>query len=355
MKRNQNTVLPTPAWSVLLAWGIVIFSVCGSKAQDIHFSQFDETPLLLNPANAGAHHDVCIVANYKNQWRSVGSPYKTYALSGDIRLLKEKKHQLGIGIDFFNDKAGNAELGSSQGNLSISGIININKKSLISAGIMAGFTQRSIRTANLQWGSQYNGMAYDGTLATGETNTGESFTYADLAAGVQFSYGTDEMYISANNTRKVNLGVSVFHPHQPTYSFYGSKGERLHMKTVLHGDAAIGISNYNLVLKPSYVVFIQGATKEITPGMTFQYILQEGSKYTGNKKPAALSLGGYYRLADAGIALIKFEYANYSIGFSYDINMSKLKTITKTRGGFEVSLRFISPGAFSKSSKTKFL
>lgn len=340
----------------LLVSGLFLIAGFETTAQDIHFSQFDETPLQLNPANAGAHHDVRIIGNYKNQWKAVGSPYKTFAFSGDLKLLKKKNHHLGIGIDFFNDKAGDANMGTTQGNLSLSGIININKKSLISAGLMGGFTQRSMNTANLQWGNQYDGTAYVASRPTGETSNATNYTFADLGAGIQYSYGTDEMYISANNARKVNIGVSVFHPHQPAYSFYGDKTEKLHMKLVLHGDASIGISNTNVVLKPSYIYFKQGATQEITPGLTIQYILQEGSKYTGNKKPAAFSLGGYYRLKDAAIALVRFEYSNYSIGFSYDINLSKLKTVTSTRGGFEISLRFISPGAFGKrTSKSKFV
>jgi type IX secretion system PorP/SprF family membrane protein len=297
-----------------------------------------------------------VIANYKNQWKTVGSPYKTFAASADLKLLRRKRHHIGIGIDFFNDKAGDADMGTSQANLSLSGIININDKILVSAGLMGGFTQRSVNATKLQWGNQYNGMAYDATLSTGEPLTISNYSYADLGAGLQFSYGKDEMFISANNARKVNLGVSVFHPHQPDYAYYWNSTEKLHMKIVLHGDAAIGISNTNLVLKPSYIVFMQGATKEITPGMSFQYILQEGSKYTKNKKPAALSLGGYYRLKDAVIAIVKLEYSNYSIGFSYDVNLSKLKTVTSTRGGFEISLRFISPGAFGKpASKSKFL
>ena len=334
---------------------VMLFSGLAA-AQDIHFSQFDETPLQLNPANAGVQHDVRVVTNYKNQWKAVGSPYSTFAASADVKLLKSRKHQMGIGIDFFTDKSGDAQLKSNQGDITLSGIININKKSLISAGLMAGFAQRSITTGGLSWGNQYNGMAYDASLPTGETAVANSFTYADFAAGLQYSYGTDEMYISANNARKVNVGVAVFHPQQPTYSFYGNKADILHMKLVLHGDAAIGIQNTNLVLKPSYIVFVQGATKEITPGMSFQYILQEASRYTGNKKPAAITIGGYYRLQDAAIAVVKFEYANYAIGFSYDLNLSQLRTVTSTRGGFEISLRFIAPGAFTKSSASaKFL
>ncbi|OFY85902.1 MAG: hypothetical protein A3F72_08190 [Bacteroidetes bacterium RIFCSPLOWO2_12_FULL_35_15] len=319
-------------------------------AQDIHFSQFDETPLQVNPANAGVHHDIRIITNYKNQWQSVGSPYKTFALSAEVKLLKKKKQKLGLGIDFFNDKAGDSQMGTNQANLSLSGIIPINAKSLLSGGLMCGFAQRSMTSGKLSWGNQYNGMDYDANLPTGETSSVSNYTFLDLGAGIQYSYGTNEMYISANNARKINIGVSVFHPHQPAYSYYGDKSEKLHMKLVFHGDAAIGIKNTNLILKPSYIIFLQGATKEITPGMTFQYVLQEGSKYTGNKKPAAFSLGTYYRAKDAFIARAKFEYSNYALGFSYDINLSKLKTVTSARGGFEISLRFIAPGAFGKGN-----
>ena len=44
------------------------------KAQDIHFSQFNETPVILNPALSCTAYDTRIIANYKNQWGSVSSP-----------------------------------------------------------------------------------------------------------------------------------------------------------------------------------------------------------------------------------------------------------------------------------------
>ena len=33
------------------------------------------------------------------------------------------------------------------------------------------------------------------------------------------------MYISANDARRINIGVSVFHPHNPSYTFYGDSKE----------------------------------------------------------------------------------------------------------------------------------
>jgi len=339
-KKNKKSFLQ------ITTLAVAVFGFANTTtAQDIHFSQFDETPVQLNPATVGVQHEVRGILNFKNQWQSIGSPYRTYAFSFDARLLKNKKHHLGLGLDFFSDKAGDASLGSNQVNLSIAGLINLNDKSILSGGIVAGFGQRSMNASKLTWGNQYNGTNYDANAATGETSLPGSFTMFDLGAGLQYNYGTDEAYISANNARKISLGVAVFHPHRPAYSFYGG-GERLNMKIVLNGNASIGMPNSNLILKPSYIVFIQGAATEINPGMTFQYVLQEGSKYTGLKKSSAFSLGAYYRLKDAFIAIAKFEYSNYCIGFSYDVNLSKLKVASSARGGFEISLRWVYPSMF---------
>ena len=353
-KKIFCNVIIRKAFGFTLLGGLL--NCVSSFAQDIHFSQFDETYLQLNPADAGVQHDIRAVFNYKNQWQSVASPYKTFDFSGDMRLLKSKKNHIGIGIDFFSDKAGDANMATTQANFHLSGIIKLTNNSLLSGGLMAGYAQRSVNLGGLQWGNQYNGLAYDSSLPTGETSTTSSCSFADLGAGVEYSFSNSEMYISANDSRTVTIGASIFHPHQPAYTYYGDKSQKLFMKIALHGDASIGIKNTNVVLRPSYMILIQGPTKEITPGLTLQYILQEASKYTGNKKPMAISLGGYYRLQDAIIAVVKFEYANYAVGLSYDINVSGLTTVSKARGGFEVSLRFIAPSAFEKrrSKKSKF-
>ena len=57
--------------------------------QDLHFSQYYNTPLLVNPANTGFNPDFDFRAgvNYRNQWASVGSPYKTTSAWGDVKLL----------------------------------------------------------------------------------------------------------------------------------------------------------------------------------------------------------------------------------------------------------------------------
>ncbi len=308
-------------------------------AQDIHFSQFDETPLQLNPANAGTKYQLRAIANYKSQWQSVNAPFKTFAASIDSRILKSKKHNLGLGVDLFTDNSGGGQLKTTQANFSLSGIIMLNEKNRLSGGMMVGYAQRALTTSGYQWGNQYDGMKYSSLLPTGELASGGNYSFVDLGAGLAYNFATRQTDMSANDQKRVTVGVSLFHPHQPAYSFYGD-ATRLFMKMVFHGDAAIGISNTNVILKPSYIVFVQGPTKEITPGLSAQYVLQGVTKYTGNKKFTALSIGGYYRALDAFIAVVKFDYDNSSIGVSYDINFSKLSPASSSRGGLEISLRF---------------
>ena len=70
---------------LIFGMGIILFNHV--RAQDIHFSQFDETPLLLNPANTGIHHDLRVITNYRDQWQSIGAPYKTFAFAADAKLF----------------------------------------------------------------------------------------------------------------------------------------------------------------------------------------------------------------------------------------------------------------------------
>ena len=116
---------------------------------------------------------------------------------------------------------------------------------------------------------------------------------------------------------------------------------RLPMKFVAHGNADIGWKNHSIVLEPGYIVMIQGGHHEINAGVLFKYLMQEASHYTGRKKPASFVLGGYYRFGDALNIITAYELNSFRIGLSYDVNLSNLTVASKSRGGFEISLRFM--------------
>ena len=326
--------------NTLLVSGINCF------AQDIHFSQFYMAPLQQDPAMAGANHDLEAILNYKNQWATVASPYKTVAFTFDMRLTKlrpEKKGFWAAGINFYSDNSGDAQMGTTQVNLVGAYHVIIGRYSQLGAGAMIGYAQRSINYSDLQWGNQYDGTAYNSALPTGEPMGSNSKSYIDGAVGLEWTYDNTSggINVTDNHQLRWNVGFGLFHVNQPNYSFYGDN-EKLYMRYAFHADALISLSNSNIALAPGIIYYQQGSANEAYVGTLVRFMLQQNSKYTGAFKSAAFSIGGYYRNSDAIVAAMLLEYANYAMGVSYDFNISSLTIASNGLGGLEAFIAFCS-------------
>jgi hypothetical protein len=64
------------------------------------------------------------------------------------------------------------------------------------------------------------------------------------------------------------------------------------------------------------------------------------------------NFGSYIRWGDAIIPVIKLESNAFTLGLSYDINISSLQTVSEGRGGFELSLSYI---GFLEHENPRFL
>jgi hypothetical protein len=83
--------------------------------QDLHFSQFFNSPQSTNPANTGfiPDADYRLGAHYRNQWSSVMTvPYKTSSIFGDVQLFRDRLENgwLGVGGLLLSDVAGSGSL-----------------------------------------------------------------------------------------------------------------------------------------------------------------------------------------------------------------------------------------------------
>jgi type IX secretion system PorP/SprF family membrane protein len=320
-------------------------------SQDIHFTQFYMSPLVQNPAFAGANYDMQAVLNYKDQWKSVvQNPYRTLDASYDMRFGKKepKSGYWGAGIILYNDKAGDAMMGTFQVSAPVAYHVLLGEHSKLSAGVQPSFFQRSVNVSNLEWGNQYVAGSYSASNPTGEPLTGtSSFNFFDVSSGIMWTFDKGEMYISAHDHLKINLGFSVYHITQPKYTYYSSGNELLYRKYVVYANMNYGIKNTPLSFVPGMIFYRQGPAQEVLVGTSLRYLLKENSKYTSFVNGAAISLGAYFRTKDAIAATMLLELGNYSIGFSYDVNTSDLKGASNQKGGFEISLRFLNPNPFT--------
>jgi len=323
-------------------------------SQDPHFSQYLATPMQVNPANTGLLHDLEVVAVHRNQYKSVATPYTSSALSFDMVTSNDRTRNttLGVGLQVLRDQSGDANYKSLSAGLNLSGIIKINSESKLSVGIMGGYGQRGIDPSDLRWESQYSGGVFNDQFSSNENFTSTNFNYFDAGAGIAYSFGKNQSYITANDGVKGSFGISAFHFGLPVHSFQGSD-EKLNSRYMVHGSFEFGEHNTNLTFIPSFYAALQGKQKEILIGNTFRYLLQEGSHYTGFVQSTSLGLGVHYRWMDAVVANIQLDYANYSFGFSYDFNISKLSAVSYGRGAFELFLRFVTPNPFGRTSLSR--
>jgi type IX secretion system PorP/SprF family membrane protein len=326
----KNILLQT---SVLIAFFFLYGKNC--DAQDIHFSQFFETPLLRNPALAGIFSgDFRIQAVYRNQWNAVTVPYQTTSLNAEYKLpVGHTGDFLTIGGQILYDKSGTVALTAT----SVLPVFNYHKSlsaernMYLSAGFSAGVVQRRIDRSKISTNSQFNGDAYDPTLADGETFSSNGYLYFDGSAGLSFN-----SQVGSNSDNNIYFGLAYQHFNKSAkVSFYNTYEVQLVPKIVFSAGLKMSVSDY------SYLTFYadyskQGPATETMGGMLYSRKLDDPSEshYT-------ISAGAFIRWKDAIIPVVKFDVRPLTFALSYDVNVSSLKTASQGRGGFELSLSYV--------------
>ncbi|HEX2620002.1 MAG TPA: PorP/SprF family type IX secretion system membrane protein [Phototrophicaceae bacterium] len=319
---------------------VLSFLTVNGLTQDIHFSQYTENIMNINPALAGTANGF-LRANmcYRTQWAAFGNPYRTMGFSADAPLIGKKKtygSYLGAGVNVFQDKAGLANLSKLHLAADLSGVV-VMGDGLLSAGIEVAYAQRSINGSGLKWDSQWQNNAYDPSLPSGETASAAKAAF-DFGGGLAYTLRRKASTISSNDGLELTISTAAFHFTHPDLGVGGSDPLAIRYTGMIY--STIGITNTNLRLSPRILYNQQSSLREINAGCIFYYVLQSASSYTGYNVESALGVGASYRVRDALIPEIHYYNGSFFCGISYDFNMSKLTPWTASRGGLEVTLRF---------------
>lgn len=323
---------------------LAVLLAFSASAQDIHFSQIQEAPLWLNPANTGFFNGYMrAVANYRSQWAAMGNAFQTMAVSidGNVGKIRKNKAYAGLGLFVFNDRAGAAKIGTTQAQLHANAIVKASRNSKIAGGIYLGVNQNSATYAALTYGNQYNGKEIDQSLATGEIVNYTSFVNSDVGAGVNYEYSSATTDLTRDDIFSLKIGAAVHHINKPVQRFSSGSVYRVPMRFVGNVQARIDIRDTKLSILPSLVYLQQASAMEIIAGTHVRFRFKNGTKLTGNKTEAGLNVGIYYRFNDAIVPQINLDMGKYAIGVSYDYNVSKFNQVSKGMGGFEIYLKFM--------------
>src|SRR6202048_1859624 len=142
-----------------------------ANAQDLHFSQFFNSPLTTNPANTGfiPDGDYRLGINYRNQWSSIMTvPYQTMSAYGDMQIMKDRFDNgwIGLGGVILHDVAGSGSLTSSKIYGSVAYHQLLGYSSLLSLGFNVGWANKQINPTSLKFPDQFDGKFFDSHLPT---------------------------------------------------------------------------------------------------------------------------------------------------------------------------------------------
>jgi len=176
-------------------WNLLF--VISLKAQDLHFSQFMNSPLTTNPANTGfiPDGDYRLGINYRNQWSSIMTiPYKTMSAFGDIQVMRNRFETgwIGVGGVILHDEAGSGNLTSTKIYGSLAYHQMVGAGSLVSAGFNVGWANKQINVTHLKFPDQYDGKFFDNKLPTSVMLASNNISYLDVQFGLNYAYFPNE-------------------------------------------------------------------------------------------------------------------------------------------------------------------
>ena len=286
-------------------------------AQDIHFSQVDADPVLLNPAYSGFYEGLGRVGVvYRNQWASVSVPFSTLAASGEMAVWRGGgRRGLSVGGTLFADKAGTLNYGTVSGHLSTAYYQALNRSgsSVLSVGVEVGWAQ----------------SGFDPSQAEME-EAGEGFEvrkvhYPLLAAGLAWYWQpTPDFHLKA--------GLSLRNLNRPNISYMKLDETYLARRYSLFARVEYRCWQ-SISLLPVLMSQVQGKHREVVFGGDVKWYIEEGGS-----REVSLRAGVAMRAADALIANLMLEYNSLLFTFSYDANISGLAVASGGMGAFEAGL-----------------
>lgn len=333
---------------------ILLLPLLSLQGQDIHFSQYNRSPLILNPAQTGHFSGRYRVGiNYRDQWQFYNAPFKTVSAYMDSRILNKRvldggcetiNNYFGLGGYVYADEAGDANLSNTNIMLTMAYHKQLSPSLYGSIGFAAGLGNKKIDVQALQFLSQWQDSYYSSTLPAEIEGMESAFTYFDLNAGIL-------IVDSITATTAIWLGSSLNHINEPRNGFL-MDNSTLPRKINVHGGVSFGKRNWNYQI--SVLATEQNQFNEIIGnfGVTYNSKPAETklTKSKVDKYSKGLRFADYKLMMGMGIRLMPvrdvipqfgIEFKDFVLTMSYDVSFMSKHINNPYRGGFEIALRKI--------------
>jgi type IX secretion system PorP/SprF family membrane protein len=321
---------------------VLLFSNKVASAQDPNFSQFIASPLSINPAlTSNGESSWRAMSNVRTQWVGIGSSYITQSLSVDGKLKKlDDDNYLGIGGMVIAEKAMDGIFKSTYININTAYHLSLdNKGNGLAVGL--GYINNNTRIdfSQLSFDQQLSSIGFDRTLPAGEPSLSNATSFSSACAGIMYTYDNDNTFL--------NLGAAGYRFVKSNRSVLDDKTQYISPRYDIHADFGTAL-NERVNLNVSAVHIIQNGTSNTSIGTSFGLV--QNSNDFNSEQLRMLNLGMFYKIGNAIIPYVGYNYNAFQFGFSYDVNVSSVKSGSMSATSFEIS--FMYRGFSSSNLKT---
>lgn len=305
--------------------------------QDKLVTHFIFDKMSFNPAATGINKGICGTSVYRNQWDKVNGAPNSALLNLEANLMPVIKQDLGVGISFYHDAIGFSRM--NQVKLNASYRVPVAGAGRLGIGIGLGLFNMGMSP---DWIPPQPG-AVDPSLPEGFADN-----KFDLNAGLYWK-GNEDYYVGISSTHLTapelsdgtGIGAAtVSYSAARHYYLMGGKKFLNLINDGWHLDA-------NVLVRSDLVKF----SSDINARVMYEDLAYGGLTFR-TSDAVALMLGARpFKLANPGT-----ELDNLLIGYSYDITINKLASVS--RGSHEMMVRYcyyLPPVPIQKSKHPRWL
>ncbi|EAY27025.1 PorP/SprF family type IX secretion system membrane protein [Microscilla marina] len=326
----------------------LLFSLIGHTAftQNIQYSQFHHSPLLLNPAAVAAKSELLALLNYRTQLTQTGQSYATSMLSVVVPFIKQRSRNNaafgkiehvhrwgGIGVSVLQD----VEKGSDQtklkttgGHLTYAHNIDVGGTSYLSFGMQMGYFRRSLET-DLVTESQFVYGGADPSLPANEDFVGSAVGFATFSAGMML-YSEDK-----HGRFKNYFSLSAYNFNQPNVTFFERAANQNTDLLPMRMVAAAGLRVYDndrFTVLPKIRWIQQRNSSQVNVGVLTKIHPKQEDPHT------SIGVGAWYSIDNAMIFSFEYYTPHFILGLSYDLRFGSNLELGEGNGIPEVALAF---------------
>jgi type IX secretion system PorP/SprF family membrane protein len=312
---------------------VLLFFICQiGKSQDSQFSQFYASPIYLAPSFAGSTDGDRIALNYRSQWPDLTKAFQTYTLSYDHYFPHMKS---GVGLLLYREQAGASNLSTMNVGIAYSYKFRFRSGWNISPGLTFFYTQRNLDFDKLKFYDEIDtdSETLEQRIIEKKADVDASFSILTYNKNMWFGFTWDRIL-------------------QPNRSLTGEVMEDPYKFTFYGGTKISVFDRYNWAsgqsISPSFLFKMQDKYTQLDLGLYwYQMPLVVGIWYRGI--PVFKELASN----DALAFLLGFKVDQFSIGYSYDLTISKL--VGLTGGTHEISINYLFSQGVTKRDKRRMI